>query len=372
MARNNWRLAVRGIAAFALAASVSFVGGGAYADGGGLDGPQVCPPATGDLTVSTLPAGTSVISCPVVGRVVTFGGTGVTVPEPNTAVGVDTLTTDGESMGFSLEVSADGVVSYNLSDSSPDAPTGGIDAADSLGNPSTTTDDVTDEPESVDPDALDSSSGVEPEIPDLDSTSATGACSDGAYSTNDLKEYGTYNWYIGDGGMPGGLSRGSAQAAFADAINNITGSYNNCGYGDSVSASSHYSGTTTYEADINSSSSCTARDGKSTWDAGNLKSGVVATTCWWSWPTPGVKNDLREADVRFNTTDYDFTNSPTSSCSNLYDIRSVGTHEAGHVFGMGHVSSAHSNLTMTTNSIRCSTIARTLGKGDVLGLRSIY
>ncbi|MFJ6297517.1 hypothetical protein ACIQJX_29700 [Streptomyces griseoviridis] len=53
-------------------------------------------------------------------------------------------------------------------------------------------------------------------------------------------------------------------------------------------------------------------------------------------------------------------------------MRSVGTHEAGHVFGLGHVGSGHSNLTMYTNSFTCKTIARTLGKGDVLALRSIY
>lgn len=87
---------------------------------------------------------------------------------------------------------------------------------------------------------------------------------------------------------------------------------------------------------------------------------------------PGVKNDLREADVRYDTTDFGFTNSPTCSCSNKYDIRSVGTYEAGHVFGMGHVGAGHENLTMYINSFKCSTKARTLGKGDVLGLRSIY
>jgi hypothetical protein len=95
-------------------------------------------------------------------------------------------------------------------------------------------------------------------------------------------------------------------------------------------------------------------------------------TCSWTWPAPGVKNDLREADVRFNTRDHDFTNKPTSRCSNKYDIRSVGTHEAGHVFGLGHVGSGHENLTMYTNSFTCIPKARTLGKGDVLALRSIY
>ncbi|WP_370880927.1 hypothetical protein [Streptomyces africanus] len=39
---------------------------------------------------------------------------------------------------------------------------------------------------------------------------------------------------------------------------------------------------------------------------------------------------------------------------------------------MGHVGSGHENLTMYTNSSTCNTKARTLGKGDVLALRSIY
>ncbi|WLQ43178.1 hypothetical protein P8A22_26585 [Streptomyces laculatispora] len=89
-------------------------------------------------------------------------------------------------------------------------------------------------------------------------------------------------------------------------------------------------------------------------------------------PSAGVKNDLREADVRYNTTDYDFTNKVTSSCWNKFDIRSVGTHEAGHVFGLKDIAGAHNNLTMYEGSNRCLTGARTPGKGDVLGLRSIY
>ncbi|MGW2832660.1 hypothetical protein [Streptomyces sp. NPDC001286] len=206
----------------------------------------------------------------------------------------------------------------------------------------------------------------------MDVASSPGACGDGAYTTADRKEYGTYNWYIGDGGLPAGLSRTDAKWAFYDAIDNITDSYNNCGYSDSVGARANFLSETSYEADINTNSQCTDRDGLSTWDAGDLKAGVVAATCSWTWPMPGVKNDLREADVRYNTHDYDFTDRPTSSCVNKYDVRSVGTHEAGHVFGLGHVGAGHENLTMYTNSFKCQTIARTLGKGDVLALRSIY
>ena len=272
------------------------------------------------------------VACDLVGRIVTNDSVGLTIPEPGMAAGTETVEVHGNGAGFQIEVSLEGVVSF------PEETEGSDDVG-----------------------ATASAAAASP-----------GACVDTSYTTNDLKEYDIYNWYVGDGGMPGGLSQSAAQTAFADALNNITGSYNNCSYSDQVSAQSHYEGTTTYESDIDSSGNCSARDEKSTWDAGNLPTGTVAQTCWWSWPIAGAKNDLREADVRYNTTDYSFTNDPTSSCSDKYDVRSVGTHEAGHVFGMGHVGSGHSELTMYTYSYKCTTKARTLGVGDVLGLRSIY
>ncbi|MFF8575506.1 matrixin family metalloprotease [Streptomyces sp. NPDC015408] len=334
-------------------------------------GTEVCDLGEGALTISDLPAGSSVISCDAVGRVVTHDGAGVAVPEPGTAVSVEAVTADGEAHGFTLQVAPDGKVSYNLTEGTADTSTAGSDIPDSLAHPATTPEDLSQELDSTNADAPDADAeGAE--VADAEALGSPGACSDGAYSTNDVKEYGTYNWYIGDGGMPGALSRNDAKWAFADAINNITDSYNNCGYGDSVGAKANFLAETTYEADINSSSQCTDRDERSTWDAGDLKGTHVAVACTWSWVYPGVKNDLREADVRFNTRDHDFTNKPTSKCSNLYDIRSVGTHEAGHVFGLGHVGSGHDNLTMYTHSFKCTTKARTLGKGDVLALRSVY
>jgi len=64
----------------------------------------------------------------------------------------------------------------------------------------------------------------------------------------------------------------------------------------------------------------------------------VANTCWWGLPAAGVKNDLLEADVRFNIQNYDFTTDPGPNCNgNYYDIRSIGTHEAGHVFALADI-----------------------------------
>ncbi|MFI6704229.1 matrixin family metalloprotease [Streptomyces sp. NPDC050509] len=354
-------------------ASVSGGFGSARATTAGATGPTVCNiPEEGELSIDELPVGSSVIDCGAVGRIVTYDGTGLTVPEPGTTVSIDSLTTDGETQGFTLEVAADGKVSYELTDAGADLPTTGSDVPDVLSNPANTAADLSQEPDGADADATDTTAPEDTEVADADAMAAPGACSDGAYTTADRKEYGSYEWWIGDGGMPGGLSRTNALGAFYDAIDNVTQSYNNCGYTDQVGAKHNYRAPTSWEADINNKGQCTARDGLSTWDAGDLKSGVVASTCSWTWPMPGVKNDLREADVRFNTHDYDFTNKPTSSCSNKYDIRSVATHEAGHIFGLGHVKSGHENLTMYTNAFTCTTKARTLGKGDVLALRSIY
>lgn len=330
--------------------------------------PDVCELADGELTISDLPAGSSVISCDAVGRVVTYDGVGVTVPEPGVTVSVDMLTTDGESHGFTLQVDADGEVSYNLTDVSTDISVAGYDIPDPLSH----TDPAASLPAELHTvvDAPDTSTGTE--VAAVDTLGVPSACSDGAYTTADRKEYGTYNWYIGDGGMPAGLSRENAKWAFYDAIDNITGSYNDCGYGDSVGAKANFLSETSREASVNTSSYCTGMDGLSVWDAGNIKDSALATTCSYTWSMPGVKNDLREADVRFNTYDSDFTNRPTSSCHNKYDLRSIGTHEAGHIFGLGHVGSGHNNLTMYTNSEPCNKKGRTLGKGDILALRSIY
>lgn len=255
-------------------------------------------------------------------------GAAFVIPDPGIAVGSTAIMGEGvsESATVQIEVSPDGKISYTQ----------------------------------------EADSGVQ-----IAGTSPA-ACSDASYSVNDLKEYGTYDWYVGDGGMPGALSQSEAASAFGDAIDNITASYNNCGIADTVYASSSYKGTTTYEADISATGTCTARDGKSTWDAGDLPTGTVAQACWWSIPMPGVKNDLIEADVRYNTADYDFTDSISGSCYHKFDVRGVGTHEAGHVYGLGHVAGDHENLTMYVESSPCSTAARTLGKGDVLGLQSIY
>lgn len=75
---------------------------------------------------------------------------------------------------------------------------------------------------------------------------------------------------------------------------------------------------------------------------------------------------MHSADIRINTA-YRWTVTPTSGCSNQWDLQSVLTHEFGHFFGLLHVSeSTHGNLVMSTKiNGTCQTNERTLGKGDL-------
>ncbi|MFI5872746.1 matrixin family metalloprotease [Streptomyces sp. NPDC051445] len=342
MARRRGReLVGRVITAFLVTVSLSVV-----CVGEGARRPA-CASARGELTVADLPAGSSVLDCLAVGRVVTHAGAGVAVPEPGTTVSVDALTADGSAHGFTLKVAADGTVSYAFEADDTDH----TDRADHAGGTHPA-------------DRAEAAARARADAP--------APCADGAYSTAGRKVYGTYKWFIGDDPLPGHLSREEARRAFEDAIATITTSRNDCGYDDTVRAKARYLSTTGNEAGIDQEARCTHRDGLSVWDAGDIGSEVVATTCSWSRPMRGHPEQLLEADVRFNTQDFPFTNRPSGGCTHAYDIRSVATHEAGHVFGLGHSGAGHENLTMYANSFACSTDARTLGKGDVLGLRSLY
>lgn len=316
------------VAAVSLAA---LSGGAALPRAGG------CALASGALTPDDLPAGSSVLDCAAVGRLVTHAGAGVTVPEPGMTVSVDALTEDGSLHGFTLAVAADGTVSYDLTDTGTHATTSGHAhaAATAPGR-------------------------------------ASAACADGAYALADHKEYETYEWFLGDGPLPGNLTPGDTRRAFEGAIGTLTTGRNDCGLGGTAVAKARFLNRTGNEADIDRDARCTARDGLSVWDAGDLVGGVVATTCSWSRAVAGGPDELREADVRFNIGDHAFTDRPTDTCSRTYDVRSVATHEAGHVFGLAHVGRGHESQTMFTNSFACSTAARTLGRGDVLGLRALY
>jgi hypothetical protein len=297
------------------------------------------PAAPQTLTLRDLPAGSSVVACDAVGRDVRNGQITLTIPLPGSGVWQDIDYPD-RAESFAVTVDLNGIIGY---------------------------------PESEHPDSA------------VQTLAASNECTQNGYDSQDAEMADAYDWWLGDGTRPAGLTTSETQSSITDFLNNITQVNNNCGRDDNVSATLDYQDVTSYESDFhieNGESKCgdgslDNRDGRSVIDFGNLDDNgepPLATTCKWTFPTPGATNNILEADVRFNTSNFDWTNTGGSaSCSGRYDLRHVGTHEGGHVFGLGHVSAATDpDLTMRQGSSPCTIWKRTLGLGDMIGLESKY
>lgn len=134
------------------------------------------------------------------------------------------------------------------------------------------------------------------------------------------------------------------------------------------SAAATYRGTTSVSSTLSTGGLCGSTDEVNVVDAGILPSGTLAATCTY-------KTSLRisYADVRFNTARYTFfTGTATTGCSGTkYDAQGVMAHEAGHVFGLGHVADSTLQV-MKLHSAPCEVTQRKLGAGDLAGMKHLY
>lgn len=108
-------------------------------------------------------------------------------------------------------------------------------------------------------------------------------------------------------------------------------------------------------------------DGVNQLDWVSLGSGgtIAVTTTWYSRFT-GI---AVESDGRYNTY-YPWS---TTGSSSAMDVQNIVAHEVGHTFGLDHPKGKDvSCLTMYAYGSLGETQKRTLGTGDVLGIRAIY
>ena len=85
----------------------------------------------------------------------------------------------------------------------------------------------------------------------------------------------------------------------------------------------------------------------------------------WAWTSGGK---IVHTDAAYNT-NYPFA---LGAVANKYDLQSIAAHEMGHGYGMGHsdTSTASKCLTVYPYATLNSAHGRTLGDGDILGIKA--
>jgi hypothetical protein len=135
---------------------------------------------------------------------------------------------------------------------------------------------------------------------------------------------------------------------------------NSCGLNDITNLTSAYVGST-------SSTIHSYADGYSITDKGDLASVGCAGALACTWNFTNAAGATTETDQRYNQ-NITFSN---VGAAGAYDYESISTHESGHSIGLDHANSSDA-LTMYYAIMSGTTHARTLAKGDVMGLRARY
>ena len=194
------------------------------------------------------------------------------------------------------------------------------------------------------------------------------ACSDPAFTLEGFSWNTVYRWRFNAASTPAGLDPDSALAVLKSGFDHITNEWNDCGRPDNIHAFAQYQGKTTQQP-------CTDQpDAQNTVGFGTMPAGVSADAIAYTCPFYDRANGgiAFEADIVIST-GLSWALS-TSDCFFQELLEPTITHEAGHVFGLGHVTeSQHPDLTMSTQSNGpCNNDESTLGLGDMLGLEQLY
>lgn len=190
---------------------------------------------------------------------------------------------------------------------------------------------------------------------------------------DDMASRKPLKWRFHAASTPPSLTRTQALRGIKKGIGIITGSKNDCGLADTVSARQAYLGVTRKPASM-----CVGRgtDGVNSVSFGPAEQyGMLGLACSaWMISSSGKKH-VFESDIRLTSTVV-WTMRPDAPTCRLnvdMDLVGVAAHEAGHVFGLEHALGTKGlNQTMGVSMGSCNGAARTLGRGDVVGLRKLY
>ncbi|CUR56434.1 exported hypothetical protein [metagenome] len=322
------RTRARRIAAILLTMSATVsaamsVSGAAQADP--APAPSAVCGSSGPISAAELADG--VVGCSLVGRVVYSGEAAVVVPPAGYGVGADGVGGVGSSAAGSLQVTnLDGVVTAVVSE---EAPAGATRVA-----------------------------------------RAAGACSAAQFKLASGRHPWAKKlvWRYHRASEPKRYAQGKALAHIRAGMTNMRKAQNDCGRTSNLSARAAYAGKSTSGPGIKVKGSritCGALNKRNVVGWGALPNGLLGWTCYW-W---NGNNKMIAADMRLSKSTSLVTSLP-AGCTQRYDLQSLATHEWGHAWGLGHVSNP--NLTMHHFLPACSNAFRTLGWGDIKGMRALY
>jgi Matrixin len=204
--------------------------------------------------------------------------------------------------------------------------------------------------------------------PPASASSSDPACGESSFTKNGSHWGRTFRWRFAARTTPAGMNRDAVGAALKRAVSNITGSHNDCGLADQVGASASYRGHTRHKPNITTDSQCGKPDGRSVIGFGALRPSDLGLTCYWTRNGKTV-----EADIKLNSQTFDWYVKEPALCVAKFSVEAVATHETGHAFGLDHVNEAtDGHLTMSPLISPCQASEKSLGLGDVKGLRSLY
>jgi hypothetical protein len=196
------------------------------------------------------------------------------------------------------------------------------------------------------------------------------ACSDRTFNLEHHSWRAALRYGINVGRAPSRLSKRTIVRQIQVANANMRHGRNTCGKPRLGTPASHYTGRTTIQPNVKAGATtvgCGAFNTSNTVGFGNLPGDLLGWTCYW-W---GGDGRLAAADILLDNGGRLVTSIP-AACTDKWDFEGTVTHEFGHVYGMAHTGSGHSNLTMDHAERPCSAYARTLGIGDWLGMKKMY
>ena len=170
---------------------------------------------------------------------------------------------------------------------------------------------------------------------------------------------GSFEYWINTNGIPADLSASSFIIA-------VTASFQTWQDDSGSSISFAYLGTA-------SGGTPGTQDGTNLVGWSSIGGSIIAMTSVWATYSAGDYNSLRitETDIAFDSSK--LWSAELSGVAGRYDVQNIGTHEAGHTFGLGDLyESADSEQTMYGYAATGETKKRTLEWGDLAGVATLY